>query len=65
MKGGYLLVLVALSLEQVSYILSIRQLSIVIGTVFGLKFLKEKNPRIKIFGSIIIFLGVYILGVLA
>jgi uncharacterized membrane protein len=65
MKGGYLLVLIALSLAEVSYILSIRQLSVVIGTILGLKLLKEEQPRIRILGSLIIFIGVYILGVLA
>ncbi len=65
MKGGYLLVLIALSLAKVSYILSIRQLSVVVGTILGLKLLKEEQPKIRMLGSLIIFLGVYILGVLA
>ena len=65
MKGGYILVLISMSLAQVSYILSIRQLSVVIGTFFGLQFLKEENAKVRITGSAIIFLGVYVLGVLA
>jgi drug/metabolite transporter (DMT)-like permease len=65
MKGGYILVLVAMSLAQVSYILALRQVSVVLGAVLGIIFLKEKYGRIRIVSSLIIFFGVYILGVLA
>lgn len=65
MKGGYILVLVAMRMAQVSYILSIRQVSVVIGAFFGLHFLKEENAGVRVIGAVIIFLGVYILGILA
>ncbi|MFC1803099.1 EamA family transporter [Thermoproteota archaeon] len=65
MKGGYIMVLYSMSLAQVSYILAIRQISIVLGALIGVLFLKEKYGKIRIIGSIIIFLGVYILGALA
>lgn len=65
MKGGYILVLIAMSLAQVSYILALRQISVVLGAILGIMFLKEKYGRVRIVSSLIIFFGVYILGVLA
>jgi uncharacterized membrane protein len=65
MKGGYMLVLVAMSLAQVSYILALRQVSVVLGAALGVAFLKERYGGVRIVGSIIIFLGVYLLGAVA
>jgi uncharacterized membrane protein len=65
MKGGYLMVLYAMSLAQVSYILSLRQISVVFAAFLGLVFLNEKYGKVRLIGSIIIFIGVYILGALA
>ncbi len=65
MKGGYMLVLVAMSLAQVSYILALRQVSVVLGAVLGVLLLKEKYGGVRIVGSMIIFLGVYLLGAVA
>jgi len=65
MKGGYMMVLYAMSLAQVSYILALRQISVVLGALMGVIFLGEKYGRVRIIGSVIIFFGVYILGVLA
>jgi uncharacterized membrane protein len=64
MRGGYMMVLYAMSLAQVSYILALRQISVVLGALMGVVFLGEKYGRVRIIGSIIIFIGVYILGVL-
>lgn len=65
MKGGYILVLVALSISQVSYIISLRQISVVIGALLGVLLLKESYGKIRILSSIIMFTGVFILGVFA
>ncbi|MFH1179894.1 MAG: GRP family sugar transporter [Candidatus Bathyarchaeota archaeon] len=65
MKGGYMMVLYAMSLAQVSYILALRQISVVLGALMGVIFLGEKYGRVRIIGSLIIFIGVYILGALA
>lgn len=65
MRGGYMLVLYAMSLAQVSYILALRQISVVLGALMGVVFLGESYGRVRIIGSIIIFIGVFILGVLA
>jgi len=64
MRGGYILVLVAMSLSQISYIISIRQLSIVIGSFLGVTILHEPYVRLRLTGSILIFTGIFILGIL-
>ena len=65
MRGGYMMVLYAISLAQVSYILALRQISVVLGALMGVVFLGESYGRVRIIGSLIIFTGVYILGVMA
>lgn len=61
MRGGYILVLLAMSLAQVSYILALRQVSVVMGSIIGVLFLNEGYGKIRIISSTIIFLGIYIL----
>ena len=65
MRFGYVLVLIAMSQVQVSYILALRQLSVVIGAAAGVLLLREKYGRVRLVSSAIIFLGVYVLAVLA
>lgn len=61
MRGGYILVLLAMSLAQVSYILALRQVSVVMGSIIGVLILNEGYGKIRIISSTIIFLGIYIL----
>ena len=63
MRFGYVLVLIAMSLVQVSYILALRQLSVVLGVVLGVQLLKEKYGRMRLISSIIIISGIIILGI--
>ena len=65
MTGGYMLVLVAMSMTQVSYTLALRQASVVLGALIGVTILGEQHRWIRVASSAVIFLGVYILGVLA
>jgi uncharacterized membrane protein len=65
MRGGYMMVLYAMSLAQVSYILALRQISVVLGALMGVVFLEESYGRVRIIGSLIIFIGVFIVGVMA
>ena len=65
MRFGYVLVLIAMSQVQVSYILALRQLSVVLGAAAGVLLLREKYGRVRLVSSTIIFMGVYILAVLA
>jgi len=54
---GYALILVAFTIERVSYIVSLRQISIVFAVLMGSHFLKEKHPGIRLSGALIIFVG--------
>ena len=54
---GYALILVAFTIERVSYIVSLRQISIVFAVLMGSHFLKEKHPGIRLTGALIIFVG--------
>jgi len=65
MRFGYILVLFAMSMVQVSYVLALRQISVVLGALAGVILLKESYGRVRVLSSIIMFTGVYILAVLA
>jgi uncharacterized membrane protein len=65
MRGGYMLVLYAMSIAPVSYILALRQISVVLGALMGVIFLGESYGRVRIMGSLVIFVGVFILGIMA
>jgi uncharacterized membrane protein len=64
MRIGYILVLIAMSFTQVSYILSVRQVSIVIGVALGVRVLSESYGKIRLLGSSIILFGIVILGLM-
>lgn len=55
--GGYILVLIALMMENVSYVVAFRQISIVFAVLLGGHLLKEKHFSIRLLASIIIFSG--------
>jgi uncharacterized membrane protein len=65
MRGGYLLVLVAMTLAPVGYLLAFRQISVVLGALLGLTLLGEGYGAPRTFGSAIIFAGVYLIATLA
>jgi drug/metabolite transporter (DMT)-like permease len=65
MRFGYVLVLFAMSMVQVSYVLALRQISVVLGAAAGVILLKESYGRVRVLSSIIMFTGVYILAILA
>jgi uncharacterized membrane protein len=65
MRVGYIFALYTMTLAPVSYILALRQVSVVLGTVLGVAVLKESYGRQRLLGSVIIFVGVYVLGALA
>jgi uncharacterized membrane protein len=60
---GYFLILLAFTLDRVSYIVGLRQISIVFAVFLGGRFLKEKNQAIRIGASILIFAGGYLITV--
>ncbi len=57
MPAGYMLVLFAMRLAPVSHVAPIREMSMMIGTYFGIRFLGEGHARRRIFGSALIAIG--------
>ncbi len=58
MPVGYILVLFAMRMAPVSHVAPIREMSMMVGTYFGIRFLGEGNGQRRIFGSALIALGV-------
>ncbi len=54
---GYLAVLFAMKMTQVSYVVALRQISVVLGAIMGTMFLKEKYGPGRILASVVIFAG--------
>lgn len=61
--GGYLLFLFALSLAPVAQLAPMREIGTVFGTVMGIFILRENQGTRRIFTSLLITIGVIILGV--
>lgn len=61
--GGYLLFLYALSLAPVTQLAPMREIGTVFGTVMGIFILREKQGTRRILTSILITVGVIILGI--
>ncbi len=61
----YMLVLFAMRLSKVSYIVSVRQFSLIFGAILGITVLKEKHARPKILGAIFICIGVVLIGIIS
>ena len=58
MPVGYILVLFAMRMAPVSHVAPIREMSMMIGAYFGIKFLREGHAQRRIFGSALIVIGV-------
>ncbi|MBU2646090.1 EamA family transporter [bacterium] len=59
----YALVLVSLGhVRNVSYVVAFRQVSILVGTLFSVIFLKERLYRPRLIGVIVIFIGLVLVG---
>ncbi len=59
----YLIVLYAMQIGKVSYIVSVRESSILMSVLFGMFFLKEQLNRQKVIGSLLIFCGIILIGI--
>ena len=59
---GYFLILVAFTMERVSYIAGLRQLSIVFAVILGGQILGEKHQMIRFFSAVIIFSGTFLIA---
>jgi uncharacterized membrane protein len=59
---SYVLTLLAMATSAVSYVISARQVSVVVGTVLGVWLLKERSGAIRITSSLLICAGVVMIG---
>lgn len=59
----YYLVLLAMQLSYVSYVGSVREMSVVFGAFLGHTLLGEGYGRIRVFASALVFLGILLIGV--
>ncbi len=60
---GYVLILVAFTLEKVSYVVGLRQLSIVFTVLLGGQILREKYRAIRYSAAAIIFAGAFLISI--
>ena len=60
---GYFLILLAFTIERVSYIVGLRQLSIVFAVLLGGQVLGEKNRLIRFSSTLIIVIGAYLIAI--
>lgn len=61
--SSYVLILFAFRISKVAYIVALRQISVVFGVLYGIWFLKEKYGKVRLVGSLVIFLGVFLITV--
>ena len=59
---AYILVLIAMVFTPVSHVAPIRELSILVGTVLGARFLSEREAKRRLFASGVMVLGVVLLA---
>jgi drug/metabolite transporter (DMT)-like permease len=61
--ASYVLILYAFRISKVSYIIALRQISVIFGALYGILFLKEKYGKIRLAGAAIIFIGIFLITV--
>lgn len=59
---SYSIIIFVMKLAQVSYIVSVRHVSVVFGVILG-GFLKEKSIGIRLFSSTLIFIGLLLISI--
>jgi uncharacterized membrane protein len=58
----YMMILFALRISKVSYVVAVREVSIVFSAFYGIVWLKEKHGRQKFVGAVLIALGAVLIG---
>jgi uncharacterized membrane protein len=56
------MILFALQISKVSYVAAVREVSIVFSALIGIMLLQEKNASKKLFGAVLISMGVVLIG---
>jgi len=59
---NYLMILYVMRTVEVSYVVALRQLSVVFGVLMGCTLLGESYGRVRLAGSILIFLGAFLIS---
>lgn len=59
--SSYILILYAFRISKVAYIIGLRQISVVFGSLYGILFLKEKYGKVRFAGAAIIFIGIFLI----
>ena len=59
--GSYVLILYAFRISNVSYIVALRQISVIFGVIYGMLLLKETNGRVRLLASSVITLGSFLI----
>ncbi len=60
---GYLIILFALQQTNASYIVAMREISVVIGSILGFIFLKERITVLKVVGMLFIVTGLVLVKI--
>jgi len=60
---GYILILIAFTIEKVSYVVGLRQLSVVFAVLLGGYILKEEYRMIRFTSSALIFIGIFLISI--
>ena len=61
--SGYALILAAFKMDKVSYIVGLRQVSIVFAVLLGGHLLKEKYKAVRLTASCLIFIGAFLITI--
>jgi len=61
-NAAYFLVLMALQMSKVSYVVAFRQVGALLGAGMGIVFLKESYWQTRMFGAVILALGLVLIG---
>lgn len=59
--SSYILILYAFRISKVAYIVALRQVSVVIGVLYGVIFLREHYGKVRIVASCIMFIGAFLI----
>ncbi len=59
--SSYILILYAFRISKVAYVISLRQISVVFGVLYGIWFLRERYGKVRFVGSTIIFCGIFLI----
>lgn len=60
---SYILILYSFNISKVVYVVSLRQVSVIFGALYGILFLKEKNGNVRFVGALVIFIGIFLITV--